>query len=198
MSAQLDDADKDKAQQVLGAFHSVFDQRLDEMIRAGGALMRTMSVRQPSLAHAVLLSLTQRAFVMLYDLRDGALNRMGVGYFSAAVLTRAILENAATITVLNRDKSGSMLPRLLNQAATDAARRRDGLKFLSNSSNVEIATAATSEAKHAESIVKTIEGIQNAVNLTRAHGNFPPLKERCKLLGEDWLFAYEAIYRDLF
>src|SRR5260370_11480110 len=145
-----------KAFEIAAELQRLHEAALPAIMNHGLQLMRKRPPKQLKLARLVFISLGQRLFLLLGDIQQSFRTQVESGYFTTAILTRALMEAATILLVLNKDTTGQMLRAYLEMGELEATKRRVGLVKMQRATNPDIAKAAQSETARAEDILKAL------------------------------------------
>src|SRR5438876_1206528 len=141
-----------KAFEITSELQQLHGAAVPPLMESGLQLMRKLPPRKPQIAFLVFISLGQRLFLLLDDIYRSFQTQPGNGYFTAAILTRGLMESATILLVLNKDASGEVMSAFLQMGEREARRRRDGLAGLQRATDPEIAKTAASETLLADGV----------------------------------------------
>ncbi|MFH1067065.1 MAG: DUF5677 domain-containing protein [bacterium] len=165
-------------------------------------LIQSLPEKSTRFEQIVRRSLTERLFLLFWDILDSFKKQTEIGYFTTASLTRTVFETVIVIFYLESENLGeSKHQRLSNwvgYARKEAEKRKNALFEMASGPEKDISDAACNEAKHAKQIVETFDDILEKTKLScESQYGFPKISKICEKLGRPWKFMYHAVYRDL-
>src|SRR5260370_7036467 len=114
-----------KAFEIAAELQRLHEAALPAIMNHGLQLMRKLPPKQPKLARLVFISLGQRLFLLLEDIQQSFRTRVGSGYFTTPILTRALMEAATILLVLKKNTTGQMLRAYPDMGEPKAPHRRN-------------------------------------------------------------------------
>lgn len=183
--------------QLSAQLKTILAERLPSLMKQGQELIKKLPPKKSDLEQQIFVSLQHRAFLWVDDIHQGYQTNLANGYFTAAVLARAMMESCTTLLWMERDTTGKTLLCLIKTAEEEALTRHNGLADLQSSSDQLIAANAKQETAKAQAILSALTGLKSQAGLSTVDVHAPSVYERCAKLGDDWLFYYHWLYRDL-
>ena len=185
------------AREIAAEVKKLYGAPVDDLLLVGKNLIENLPEKRPRISQNIFFATVERLFILVQHTINSFSDDLEAGYYTTASLARGLMETATTLAILSRDKNGEMYSAYLRQQELHARKRHDGLLHSQKAKDRRLADYAKTETGIASRVLDTLKQVRANAHLPLASEKFPDMATRCKVLGENWEFLYNVVYRDL-